>query len=59
MGLRGIRLGIVYPDIMRMQVRAIFEAASDATNKGINAKPEIMIPLTGHINELKHVQPER
>jgi pyruvate,orthophosphate dikinase len=58
MGLRGIRLGIVYPDIMRMQVRAIFEAASDAAKKGIDVQPEIMIPLTGHINELKHVQPE-
>jgi pyruvate,orthophosphate dikinase len=58
MGLRGIRLGIVFPDIMRMQVRAIFEAASDATKQGINVKPEIMIPLTGHINELHHVQPE-
>jgi len=58
MGLRGIRLGIVYPDIMRMQVRAIFEAASDAAKKGIDVHPEIMIPLTGHINELKHVQPE-
>lgn len=58
MGLRGIRLGIVYPDIMRMQVRAIFEAASDATLKGIDVHPEIMIPLTGHINELKHVQPQ-
>jgi pyruvate,orthophosphate dikinase len=58
MGLRGIRLGIVYPDIMRMQVRAIFEAASDAAIKGINVKPEIMIPLTGHINELHHVQPQ-
>ena len=58
MGLRGIRLGIVYPDIMRMQVRAIFEAASDAAKKGINVKPEIMIPLTGHVNELKKVQPE-
>ena len=58
MGLRGIRLGIVYPDIMRMQVRAIFEAASDAANKGIDVHPEIMIPLTGHINELKKVQPE-
>ncbi len=58
MGLRGIRLGIVYPDIMRMQVRAIFEAASDAANNGIDVKPEIMIPLTGHINELKQVQPE-
>jgi len=58
MGLRGIRLGIVYPDIMRMQVRAIFEAASDAANKGIDVHPEIMIPLTGHVNELKKVQPE-
>jgi pyruvate, orthophosphate dikinase len=58
MGLRGIRLGIVYPDIMRMQVRAIFEAASDAANKGFDVHPEIMIPLTGHINELKRVQPE-
>ena len=58
MGLRGIRLGIVYPDIMRMQVQAIFEAASDAALKGFDVKPEIMIPLTGHINELKHVQPE-
>ena len=57
MGLRGIRLGIVYPDIMKMQVRAIFEAASDATKNGIVAKPEIMIPLTGHVNELKLVQP--
>jgi pyruvate, orthophosphate dikinase len=58
MGLRGIRLGIVYPDIMRMQVRAIFEAASDAAIKGFEVHPEIMIPLTGHINELLRVQPE-
>ncbi len=58
MGMRGIRLGIEYPDIMRMQVRAIFEAASDAANKGIKVYPEIMIPLTGHVNELKRVQPE-
>ncbi len=57
MGLRGIRMGIVYPDIMKMQVRAIFEAACDAANNGIVAKPEIMIPLTGHVNELKNVQP--
>jgi len=58
MGLRGIRLGIVYPDIMKMQVRAIFEAACDAVNNGIVAKPEIMIPLTGTVNELKEVQPQ-
>ena len=58
MGLRGIRLGIVYPDIMRMQVRAIFEGACDAAKNGFDVHPEIMIPLTGHINELKRVQPE-
>ena len=57
MGLRGIRLGIIYPDIMKMQVRAIFEAACDAKLNGIDAHPEIMIPLTGHVNELKNVQP--
>ena len=57
MGLRGMRLGIVYPDIMKMQVRAIFEAACDAKLNGIDPHPEIMIPLTGHVNELKNVQP--
>ncbi len=57
MGLRGIRLGIVYPDIMKMQVRAIFEAACDAKLNGIDPHPEVMIPLTGHVNELKEVQP--
>jgi pyruvate,orthophosphate dikinase len=57
MGLRGIRLGIVYPDIMKMQVRAIFEAACDATKNGFVVKPEVMIPLTGTVNELKTVQP--
>jgi pyruvate,orthophosphate dikinase len=57
MGMRGIRLGIVYPDIMKMQVRAIFEAACDAKLNGIDPHPEVMIPLTGHVNELKTVQP--
>jgi pyruvate,orthophosphate dikinase len=57
MGLRGIRLGIVYPDIMKMQVKAVFEAACDAKLNGIDPHPEIMIPLTGHVNELKNVQP--
>ena len=56
MGLRGIRLGIVYPDIMKMQVRAIFEAACDAKLNGFDPHPEVMIPLTGHVNELKQVQ---
>lgn len=57
MGLRGIRLGIVYPDIMKMQVKAIFEAACDAKINGLDPHPEVMIPLTGHVNELKEVQP--
>jgi len=53
LGLRGIRLGITYPAITEMQVRAIFEAACAQTKKGIVVKPEVMIPLTGHVNELK------
>ena len=57
MGLRGIRLSIVMPEIVEMQVRAIFEAAADVTKKGVLAKPEVMIPLTGHINELNYIQP--
>ena len=57
MGLRGVRLSISMPQIVEMQVRAIFEAAADCTKRGIHAKPEIMIPLTGHVNELKWIQP--
>ncbi len=57
MGLRGIRLSIMLPEIVEMQVRAIFEAAANMTLKGIKAKPEVMIPLTGHVNELKVIQP--
>ena len=53
LGHRGCRLGIVYPEITEMQARAIFEAACDVKKKGINVKPEVMIPLVGHINELK------
>ncbi|HLE14032.1 MAG TPA: pyruvate, phosphate dikinase [Anaerolineales bacterium] len=57
MGLRGVRLSIVMPEIVEMQVRAIFEAAANVTLKGVNAKPEVMIPLTGHVNELNVIQP--
>ena len=53
LGLRGIRLGITYPAITEMQVRAIFEAACIQAKQGIVVKPEVMIPLTGHYNELK------
>jgi len=53
MGLRGIRLGITMPEITQMQVRAIFEAACNKAQEGIEVHPEIMIPLTGHSNELR------
>ena len=57
MGLRGIRLSIMMPEIVEMQVRAIFEAAANVTLQGVNAKPEVMIPLTGTVNELNVIQP--
>ena len=53
MGLRGCRLGLTYPEINEMQVRAIFEAACDLKKEGLNVKPYVMIPLIGHVNELK------
>ena len=56
LGLRGIRLGIMMPDVTLMQVHAIISAACDATKDGYEAHPEIMIPLTAHVNELKLLQ---
>ena len=53
MGLRGCRLGLTFPEINEMQVRAIFSAACDVKKEGINVKPWVMIPLIGHVNELK------
>ena len=53
MGLRGCRLGLTYPEINEMQVRAIFEACCDLAKEGAKIQPWIMIPLIGHINELK------
>jgi len=58
MGLRGIRLSIVMPEIVEMQVRAIFEAACDVVLRGFDPHVEVMIPLTGHVNELKLIQPK-
>ena len=52
LGLRGVRLGILTPDLPRMQVRAIFEAACRCAKEGIDVHPEVMIPLTAHVNEL-------
>ncbi|MFT3893359.1 MAG: pyruvate, phosphate dikinase [Anaerolineales bacterium] len=57
MGLRGVRLSIQIPEIVEMQVRAIFEAAADCTLRGIVVKPEVMIPLTGTVKELEWIQP--
>ena len=53
LGHRGCRLGIVYPEITEMQARAIFEAACDVVEAGGTARPEIMIPLVGHVRELE------
>jgi pyruvate,orthophosphate dikinase len=58
MGLRGIRLGITMPGITKMQVRAIFQAACAVAKAGVDVHPEVMIPLTGHVNELKVTQTE-
>jgi pyruvate,orthophosphate dikinase len=53
LGLRGVRLGNHFPELTQMQVRAIMEAACLVTREGVKVKPEIMIPLTSHVNELK------
>ncbi len=52
LGLRGCRLGIIYPDIYQMQVKAIIEAASAVKKKGIKVAPEIMVPLVGTDEEM-------
>ncbi|MBW4079869.1 pyruvate, phosphate dikinase [Paenibacillus sp. S150] len=56
LGLRGVRLGILYPEIYDMQVEAIFKAAERSLHKGVKVRPEIMIPLVGHPNELKQMR---
>jgi len=58
MGMRGVRLSIMMPGIVKMQVRAIFEAACNVARRGGVVKPEVMIPLAGHVNELKAIQPQ-
>ena len=55
MGFRGCRLGLVYPEINEMQVRAILEAAAMVIKEGERVFPEIMVPLVGHINEIRLV----
>jgi pyruvate,orthophosphate dikinase len=56
LGLRGVRLSIVLPGLVAMQTRAIMQAACKLTKQGISVQPEIMIPLVGHVNELRVVQ---
>jgi pyruvate, orthophosphate dikinase len=53
LGTRGVRLGILMPELNRMQVRAIFEAACAVAKDGVAVHPEVMVPLTAHVNELK------
>ena len=56
MGHRGCRLAVTYPEIARMQTRAVIEAAINVNKEGLNVTPEIMIPLVGDVKELKYVK---
>lgn len=56
LGHRGCRLGMIHPEIYEMQARAIFYAVANLADKGIEVQPEIMIPLVGHVNELKEMR---
>jgi pyruvate,orthophosphate dikinase len=56
LGTRGVRLGIMMPDLTKMQVRAIIEAACIVAQEGVDVHPEVMIPLTSHVNELRRQQ---
>ncbi len=56
LGLRGCRLGLLFPEINIMQTRAILEAAAEVARTGRKVQPKIMIPLVGHVNELREVR---
>jgi pyruvate,orthophosphate dikinase len=56
LGHRGCRLGITFPDIYRMQTRAIVEAACEVAQSGLKVRPEIMIPLVSHVGELRRLR---
>jgi pyruvate,orthophosphate dikinase len=56
LGLRGCRLGLLFPEITEMQTRAILEAAAEVAKSGRKVHPKIMIPLVGHVNELREVR---
>jgi pyruvate,orthophosphate dikinase len=56
MGHRGVRVGITYPEIYEMQIRAVFEAAAELAKQKVRAYPQIMIPQVGHVLELKQIK---
>ena len=56
LGHRGCRLGMIHPEIYAMQAKAIFYAAAQMSKQGLPVKPEIMIPLVGHVNELRDMR---
>ncbi len=56
MGHRGVRVGITYPEIYEMQIRAVFEALVELTKKKVKAHPQIMIPQISSIAELNHIK---
>jgi len=56
LGLRGIRLGLTFPGIIDMQARAIVTAMCGLIKEGVDARPEIMVPLVGHVNEMRIVR---
>jgi len=56
MGHRGVRVAITYPEIYKMQITAVFEAAAELTKKKVNAKPQIMIPQVGSLAELNYIK---
>ena len=53
LGHRGVRLGITYPEITEMQTRAIWKRPASCSKEGLKVVPEIMIPLVGHVKELR------
>lgn len=56
MGHRGVRVGITHPEIYEMQIRAVFDAAAECMRKKIDARPQVMVPQVGSIEELDHVK---
>lgn len=56
MGHRGVRVGITYPEIYKMQIRAVFEATARLANQKVDARPQIMIPQVGSVEELNYIK---